>query len=94
MLVANPTYIVAYYGSGTFTLTASGGVVPGYRIIAPPPQPNYGTPSASPSADGTMKSGQTDTISVYSYTQAIFTVQPDDNQPPLYITVSPTFPIQ
>jgi hypothetical protein len=93
VLVADPTNFVANNYVGRFTLTASGGAVPGYTIIVPPPQPNYGTPYASPSAAGHMQNGQVDVINVYApgYTPEIFTVQPADNQPTIYITVTPTY---
>jgi len=95
VLIADPPSFVAYNYVGRFNLTASGGAVPGFTIIAPPPQPNYGTPSASPSVGGQMQNGQVITITVYApgYTQEIFTVQPDDNQPPIYVTASPYYQI-
>jgi hypothetical protein len=84
---------VANYYVGSFTLTASGGAVSGYTIIAPPAVPSYGTPSASPSIDVRMQSGQVDTINVYApgYQPEIFTVQPYGNQPAIYITVTPAY---
>lgn len=80
--------------TGTFKLNARGGPVGGYTIIIPPPPPSNLPATASPTAGGKMTPNQSDPITVtINFSPVVFTVEPSGTQPPILVTVSPSFPV-
>ncbi len=80
--------------TGTFRLNARGGPVAGYTIVVPPPPPSNLPPTAAPTAGGQIVPNEPVTITVtINFSPVVFTVEPKGTQGPIFVTVSPSFPI-